>query len=99
MGERKKLPPNPERMNGKRSVIAGKVLQYFVDSGFGYKPQRGSTTEERVALIEQNLSDLLSDFGHYCDRNDVDMQEVIRRATNHYNEETDRKGVQFTISN
>ena len=91
------LPPDPEGMNDRRASEAEEVLNQF-ESAFGEAPYGGISQEQLADLREQNLADLLCDFGHFCDRNGVDMQAVIRRAKMHYDEETANEGVQFTRS-
>lgn len=92
------LPPDPEGENDRRASEAEEVLNQF-ESAFGEAPYGGISPDQLRDLREQNLSDLLCNFGHFCDRNGLDLQEVIRRAANHYNEETGNQGAQFTVSN
>jgi hypothetical protein len=92
------LPPDPEGGNNDRAAQAEAVL-FKYESGPGEAPYGGISADSLRDLHEQNLSDLICNFGHFCDRNGLDMQEVLRRAKGHYDAETDNKGVQFTISN
>jgi hypothetical protein len=93
------LPPDPEDMNEERAKWAENVLEGFAKN-VGEEPWKGITLAERHDLKEQNLSDMLADLGHYCDRQEISLQERLRVASNHYTEETDRKGAQFTpVSN
>ena len=65
-----------------------------------YNSQTQRMEKLQRELDEQNLSDMLCDLGHYCDRQKISLQERLRVASYHYIEETDRKGAQFTpVSN
>jgi hypothetical protein len=48
--------------------------------------------------LEDALTDLLGDLMHWADRNDTDERcsfpLALRRARNHYREETERRGTQ-----
>lgn len=56
----------------------------------------GETIDGSMATLEaQNLTDLLCDFGHYCDRNGISLQNCLRMAASNYNEETENVGTQF----
>ena len=87
------VPPDPEFMNNKRADWARQVLEFFEQ--FGERPHWSLTTEEERAVAKQNLSDMLADLGHYCDRNGLHMLDVIRIASEHYAEETRNEGQQF----
>lgn len=87
------FPPDPEFMNNKRADWARDVLGYFEQ--YGERPHPNLTTEEEREISKQNLSDLVADMGHYCDRNRLLMYEVIRIASEHYGEETRNEGLQF----
>ena len=87
------VPPDPESMNNKRADWARDVLEYFEQ--YGERPHPDLTTEEQRGIAKQNLSDLIADMGHYCDRNGLCMHEVIRIASDHYAEETHFEGLQF----
>jgi hypothetical protein len=87
------VPPDPEFMNNKRADWARDVLGYFEQ--YGESPHPDLTTEEQRDMAKQNLSDLIADIGHYCDRNELRMDEVIRIASDHYAEETHYEGLQF----
>lgn len=41
------------------------------------------------------LADLLTDLGHWCDRNNVSLQSAIQYATKHYRTETGGVGKQL----
>ena len=87
------LPPDPEQMNAERANWAAEILGLF--EIYGESPHQEATEEERCGLIEQNLSDLIADFAHFCDRTGLEMRTVLRRAMDHYLEETDGAGDQF----
>ena len=87
------VPPDPESMNNKRADWARDVLEYFEQ--YGERPHPDLTTKEQREMAKQNLSDLVADMGHYCDRNGLRMDEVIRIASYHYAEETENEGQQF----
>ncbi len=88
------LPPDPEQMNTKRAQWAGEVLEFF--EVYGERSHHESTADEQRALMEQNLSDLIADFAHFCDRAGLEMRTVLRTAMGHYLEETDGAGDQFS---
>jgi hypothetical protein len=90
----RQLPPDPEKMNAERARWAGDVLEFF--EIFGERPHREATEEERRVLMEQNLSDLIADFAHFCDRTGLEMRTVLRTAIRHYQEETNGEGDQFS---
>ena len=93
------LPPDPEEMNEERADAAGKALAAFTRAA-GEKGWKDIPEQKQRELDEQNLSDMLCDLGHYCDRQKISLQERLRVASYHYIEETDRKGAQFTpVSN
>jgi hypothetical protein len=41
------------------------------------------------------IADLLADLGHWCDRNNLELQSVIQYAAWHYQEETGSEGKQL----
>ena len=83
-----RIPPDPEDMNDQRSEAAGRTLDFF-SKDFG-ELVKGED------LTVQNLTDLMCDFGHFCDRNNIRLAAVIDHAKEHYDEETDHKGNQFS---
>jgi len=85
------LPPDPEEMNDKRALAARRALLYFARD-FGETDDRGELAE----LAEQNITDLLVDLAHYCDRENLLLRECILRAGRGYAEETKRQGMQFS---
>jgi hypothetical protein len=68
------LPPDPENMNDERAEWAAMALNQF---------QRITGADDDDAL-----ADLLCDFMHWCDRNDVNFEAVLSRARWHYEAET-----------
>ena len=70
----KPLPPDPEKLNATRAVCASIALDEF-------RRQTGADMEDAV-------SDLLADLMHWCDRFGQTFHEELRRARNHYEEET-----------
>lgn len=93
------VPPDPEDMNDQRSDAAEDVIHVFAKGGLGefisYEDDEGNDTGVMLAeMITQNLTDLIANFGHYCDRNDIEFSEILRRAQFHYDEETNNKGKQ-----
>jgi hypothetical protein len=88
------FPPDPEDMNEQRADAAGKALAAFTRAA-GEKGWKDIPEQKQRELDEQNLSDMLCDLGHYCDRTGISLQERLRVASYHYTEETDRKGTQF----
>lgn len=44
---------------------------------------------------ENALADLLANLAHWCDRNDTEFEDELRRAAMHYGEETDGRGAQL----
>jgi hypothetical protein len=70
--------------NDRRAKAAAATLKYFAKHGGEW------ITGEKVMspdMIEQNMSDLLCNFAHYCDLNGVQMSDVLRRAKGHYDAE------------
>jgi hypothetical protein len=86
---KRKLPPDPERMNVQYADMAFSTLEYFASAHGEVGPD----------LDEQNITDLLGDLGHYCDRAGLDLSACWRRAAMHYGEETSHQGAQFTEGN
>lgn len=90
----RQLPPDPEGLNERRARWAGEALAAF--EFHGERPHPNAMQVERYELEWQNMSDLLADFGHFCDRAGIDLQEILRNAALQYEEETDGEGIQFT---
>jgi hypothetical protein len=85
-------PNDPDEMNDKRADAAKRALLSFAQD-FGERDERG----EVGIFAEQNLTDLLIDLAHYCDREGLAMHECLLRARRVYAEETDESGRQFMI--
>lgn len=69
------LPPAPELLNPNRALWAAAALGEF---------QRQTGADQADAL-----SDLLADLMHWCDRYGQNFPKELRRALDHYEEETD----------
>lgn len=72
--EARALPPDPDGMNEERAEWADAAVSAF-------------QAETRVDL-EDALCDLLADLMHWSDRNGFDFDNELRRARDHYDEET-----------
>lgn len=46
-------------------------------------------------LLKQNITDLIADLAHLCDREGIALSELIKSAVRHYMEETRNQGTQF----
>lgn len=68
------LPPDPEGMNDRRSAWADEAITAFMLA-------TGTDLEDAV-------SDLIADLGHWCDRHDIDFDRELARAAFHYEAET-----------
>ena len=87
------LPPDPEQMNDDRAKWAlSAVSEFGYTTGECFETFKG---DQRLTILEQNISDLLCDLAHLCDREGMNLTHLISRARRHYNEETDRKGGQL----
>ncbi len=69
------LPQDPDRLNADRALWAAAALAEL-------RRQTGADLEDAV-------SDLLADLMHWCDRFGQEFPKELRRALNHYQEETD----------
>lgn len=82
------LPPDPERMNDDRAEWADHAIRAFaIHTGMVEEPD------------DDIVPDLLADLMHWCDRNHLSFDELLRRARNHYAEETNdvgTAGAQYT---
>lgn len=76
--------------NDQRASWAYSALLTFAQTTGSGSDLMG-TAEERALVV----TDLLADLAHWCDRNDVDLQLVIQRATDHYQTETASEGKQL----
>lgn len=72
------VPPDPEGMNEKRAGWADAALQTFATK----------TGMKLDIEPEDVIPDLLTDLMHWCDRNDQDFDDRLRRAREHYEAET-----------
>jgi len=75
----KALPPDLENMNGERAEFAQVALDAFAEE----TNQKISGDDEQTILI-----DLIADFGHWCDRNDLDFSAIVSSAQAQYAEDT-----------
>lgn len=73
---KKKLPPDPERLNDKRAGWAGNALNAFIGD-------TGVDPEDCVA-------DLIANLRHWCDRNGQDFERELARGWEMYEQETKR---------
>jgi hypothetical protein len=72
---RRHVPPDPERMNGRRSRWAALAIRRF---------QCTTGTEDGDAV-----ADLLCDLMHFCDRRKFVFNNELERARWHYAAETE----------
>jgi hypothetical protein len=72
---RRLLPPDPKRMNGRRSFWAALAVRCF---------QRATGTDDGDAV-----ADLLCDLMHFCDRRKFVFNDELERARRHYLAETE----------
>lgn len=75
MTETKSLPPDPDGMNEARAAWADGCLNTMA----------GASGCERG---KEALGDMLCNCFHWCDRNGLDMDEMIERARSNYKAET-----------
>jgi hypothetical protein len=87
-----------EPTNDSRARDAQDTLHHF-EEAHGEPPYGGISTDQLKDLHQQNIVDLIANLAHYCDREDLDMQAILRTAAMHYDDETDQKGTQFTAVN
>jgi hypothetical protein len=69
---KKKLPPDPEKMNARHAKTAHVALRNY---------RSGNDCETA-------LGDLLTDLMHWSDRHDVDFDLALSRAHGHHEAET-----------
>jgi hypothetical protein len=74
VANRRPLPPDPEGMNDRRAVWAGRAIAAFM----------AATSTD----LEDALPDLLADLIHWCDRKDYDFDLALERGRDHYEAET-----------
>lgn len=78
------MPPDPEDMNEERADAArGAVVEFTRTFG------------EKAGGLPQNLTDLVCDMAHLCDREGLQFSAIIEGAKRGYAAETDGKGKQF----
>lgn len=87
---------DPKRMNARRAKWAGQTLDYYTNNA-GEAAKPSMTKAQRLDLKRQNLSDLLCQFAHLCDRDGIDFMERLHVAEYHYREETGKKGKQLFV--
>ena len=85
-----KVSLDGEITNRQRSDAAEKALFSFAQSS-GELDHDGALGE----LSEQNITDLLVDLAHYCDRQSLSLQRCFAKAEYHYREEVNESGTQF----
>jgi hypothetical protein len=73
--------------NEQRAAAAHRTVEYFADLcgeiGVG------------KSLLEQNMTDLLCDLAHLCDREELSLTSILASAEMHYDAETENTGMQF----
>lgn len=82
------MPPDPEQMNDRRSEWAAHALDTFSRDTY-HRPLGAGEDNETTA------SDLVADIRHWCDRNGVEWESVLRRAEGHYADETAAPGTMY----
>lgn len=70
----RRVPPDPERMNDKRSAWASAAVRAFID-------ETGTDEEDAVC-------DLVADLMHWCDRHGYEFDVELGRGRSHYDAET-----------
>lgn len=87
---------DPCPMQRDRIKLAKDTLEYFAKSSMGewIDGQKSMSAD----LVEQNMSDLICNFAHYCDGKKVSLGEVLRRAQSHYREESSDPRQEFEPS-
>jgi hypothetical protein len=88
------LPPDPEGTNDESAKQAKDTLIHF-EEAHGEAPYGGISEAQLLDLHRQNIVDLLANLGHYCDREGLDMQDIMKSAANRYDAETGNEGTQF----
>lgn len=78
------FPPDPEGLNDVRARVATDALALSAKA-FGKPPAAA-------------VGDFLACLAHWCDRHRLDLQEELRRATLHYQTETNKQGKQLIPS-
>lgn len=93
-GVAKRLP-DPDEMNEKRAMWAQEVMTFFEQ--FGETRHQDSTAAKLRVTAGQNLSDLLADLAHYCDRAGLSFKDAFLAASSNYEEETEGEGGQLVV--
>lgn len=83
-GKRRKLPPDPDRGNLRRSKHAEAAFSAHRDDTNCY---------DESAM--DNLTDMLCNLAHFCDRKKLSLPDALRRAADHYQTETASQGTQL----
>lgn len=84
------LPRDPDEMNDKRASAARRALLFFARD-FGETDDEG----EISTFAQQNISDLIADLAHLCDRQGIEILRCFSNARSNYSEETENSGGQF----
>jgi hypothetical protein len=71
---KRKLPPDPEKMNGRHAECAGAAVHHY---------QSVTSTD-----CEAAIGGLLADLMHWSDRNNFDFELALSRAQGHDEAET-----------
>lgn len=57
------------------------------------KPKHYNGREDQCTVV----GDFLADLGHYCDRHELSLGELLQKAKMHYEAETKNEGTQFNF--
>lgn len=82
-----RLPPDPDNRNGIRAEWAQHAVLAFTEA---------TGQDEVDDGLEEIVSDLLVNLGHFADRKSLNLSRLINNASGMYLEETDGIGTQFT---
>lgn len=74
--------------NRARALAALDAVRHFSQSPYG----EAITGPD---VLNQNISDLLANLAHLCDREGFNFPALVDRARNHYRAETGQTGVQL----
>ena len=80
----KTLPSDRENLNNERAEYAHKALTHFQ-----------LVTGMRGESLPTIIQDFLCNMAHLCDRNDLNLGELLMDAEEHYAAETESTGEQF----
>jgi hypothetical protein len=78
------MPSAPDNMNDLRA-------QWADDALVSFEREHGDDGEHL-----QNFADLLCNFGHWCDRNSLQLSEALKLAAMTYSSDTEGQGGQFS---